>query len=436
MLGAMDRPSALIEIAAVEPCPAPALAGAEVNLPAAGDRLPTYALDLRGWAIGREAAVCTVQFASEGSALADVPLEVDRPHTAARFGAGDPIGFRALVNALLLPVEFELEVTAGTDHAEHVPIATVRGRRAPLAADAGGGPQPLIVTTLGRTGSMLLLRLLEAHPEVFVIRPHRYEQRVAGYWVEVLLALTDPSSYMRQLAPAGSLDRPLWWLGHEGPVPVVDPENALQRWLGDEAVSQLAKICRGRIDALYAHAAASVGAQPRFFAEKHTIRSATLTAELYPEAREVFLVRDFRDMVTSILAFNRKRGVRGFGEGAASSPIDYINRLGGWADGLVRSYTRRRASAHVLRYEDLVLETRSALGALLEYLQVDSSEATISRMLDAASLELPELAEHRTSGAPAASVGRWRTELDEDLQKACARSFDAALQTFGYPPET
>ena len=49
---------------------------------------------------------------------------------------------------------------------------------------------------------MLLMRLLEAHPDLLVLRPHRYEQRVAGYWVEVLLTLTEPSSYMRQLAPA------------------------------------------------------------------------------------------------------------------------------------------------------------------------------------------------------------------------------------------
>jgi Sulfotransferase family len=428
----MDHQSALIEIAAVEARPAPALAGAELNRPGTGDRLATYALDLRGWAIGLEAAVRTAEVASEGSTLARVPLDVDRPHTAARFGAADRIGFRALVNSLLLPVDFELEVGAETDRPERLPIATVRGRRAPLPADSGDGPSPLIVTTLGRTGSMLLLRLLEAHPHVFVIRPHRYEQRVAGYWVEVLLALTDPSSYMRQLAPAGSLDQPLWWLGHDGPLPGLDPENALQSWLGGEAVAQLARTCRGRIDALYAHAAASAGANPRFFAEKHTIRSAALTAELYPQAREVFLVRDFRDMVTSILAFNRKRGVRGFGEGAADSPIDYVNRLRSWADGLVRTFARRGATAHVLRYEDLVLERRSALRALLEYLEVDAGDVTISRMLEASSGEMPELAEHRTSSAPGASIGRWRTELDDDLQEACARSFDAALQTFGY----
>src|SRR5262249_17819616 len=150
----------------------------------------------------------------------------------------DPIGFQALVNGLLLPVEFELEVAARTGGGERLPIAAVRGRRTRLPAPAGDGPCPLIVTTLGRTGSMLLLRLREAHPEVLVLRPHRYEQRVAGYWVGVLLALTDPSSYMRQLAPAGSLDRSLWWLGDEGSVPGVDPESSLQRWLGSEAVAE------------------------------------------------------------------------------------------------------------------------------------------------------------------------------------------------------
>jgi hypothetical protein len=427
----MMQPSALIEIAAVESQAAPGLAGSELNLPAAGDRLATYALDLRGWAIGREAAVRSVELTSEGSTLAHVPLDVARPQTAARFDTTDRIGFRALLNALLLPVDFELEAVARTEAGERLTVATVRGRRAPLPAAPVDGPGPLIVTTLGRTGSMLLLRLLEAHPELLVLRPHRYEQRVAGYWVEVLLALTDPSSYMRQLAPAGSLDRPLWWVGSEGPLPGLNPEDGLQRWLGSEVVAQLAKICRSRIDALYAHAAMA-GERPRFFVEKHTIRSAALTAELYPQAREVFLVRDFRDMVTSILAFNRKRGVRGFGEGAAGSAVDYVNGLGNWAEGLVRSFARRRATAHVLRYEELVLDTRSALRALLEYLEVDAGEAMISRMLDASSGEMPELAQHRTSSGPGTSIGRWQTELDDDLKQACARSFAAALEAFGY----
>src|ERR1700736_2752368 len=192
---AMAEPSELIEISEVVQEPSEELVGAEVNLPAPGDRLPTYALDVRGWAIGRDDEVIAVELAAEGAVLGAVPLEVERPNVAARHDAAPTIGFRALVNGLLLPTEFELEVLASTRSGARPPIGVVRGRRAALPERDAAPFQPLIVTTLGRTGSMLLLRLLEAHPEVLVLRPHRYEQRVAGYWTEVMLALTDPSSY-------------------------------------------------------------------------------------------------------------------------------------------------------------------------------------------------------------------------------------------------
>ena len=429
----MAPASELIEISEVVVEAAGNLAGAEVNLPAAGDRLPTYALDVRGWAIGRDERVTAVELASEGTALRTAPVDVERPHVAERFGVEPRIGFRALVNGLSLPPQFELELIALTPVGDRLPMAVVRGRRAQLTGRADPALQPLIVTTLGRTGSMMLLRLLEAHPEVLVIRPHRYEQRVAGYWAEVMLALTDPSSYMRQIEPSGSLDRPRWWLGDEGPTPGFDPQQGLQRWLGSEAAAAVAEICGARIEALYVEAAAArPDERPRFFAEKHTLRSAAVTAELFPEAREVFLVRDFRDMVASILAFNRRRGVRGFGEGAARDPLDYVERLAGWADGLVRRLERRGARAHVVRYEDLVRAPAATLEALLGYMEADAGEATVKAMLDVLETEMPELARHHTSPDASASIGRWREDLDAELQRACERSFGRALAAFGY----
>ena len=53
-------------------------------------------------------------------------------------------------------------------------------------------------------------------------------------------------------------------------------------------------------------------------------------------------------------------------------------------------------------------------------------------MLDALRAEMPELAEHATAPDPAASIGRWRTDLDEELERACERSFGTALEVFGY----
>jgi hypothetical protein len=429
----MAEESELIEISEVAHDPSAALAGAEINLPVPGDRLPTYALDVRGWAIGRDERLTGVELVAEGAVAGAVSLDVERPHVAAAHGVDPRIGFRALVNALALPTDFELDLNAIGAAGARLRIGAVRGRRAALPAREGTGLEPLIVTTLGRTGSMLLMRLLEAHPEVLVLRPHRYEQRVAGYWSEVMLALTDPSSQLRQLAPAGSLDRPRWWLGDEGPTPGFNPQAGLARWLGSDAAVALAGICRGRIDALYAEAAAACpDKRPRYFAEKHTLRSAAVTAELYPDPREVFLVRDFRDMVSSILAFNRKRGVRGFGEGSADGPLDYVDRLAGWAEGLVRRLDRRRAQSHVLRYEDLVRDPRAALTALLEYLGVDAREPAVGAMVASLHTEMPELAQHTTSPDAEGSIGRWRSDLDEELKRACERSFGPALAAFGY----
>ena len=427
----MPQARELIEITDVAVEPAGALAGAELDRPSTGDRLSIYALDVRGWAVGRGREVTGVELTADGAAMRTVPLDVERPHAAARFDVAPAIGFRALVNALSLPRAFELEVVALTGDGR-APLAVVRGRRASLPGRSDASLQPLIVTTLGRTGSMLLLRLLEAHPELLVIRPHRYEQRVAGYWAEVLLALTDPGSYMRQIEPSGSLDRPRWWLGDEEPTPGLDPDKDLQRWLGGEAVEAVAEFCANRIEALYGEAARAHGGAPRYFAEKHTLRSAAVTTELFPGAREVFLVRDFRDMVASILTFNRKRGVRGFGEGTARDPRDYVERLGGWAHGLVRAFERRGDRAHVVRYEDLVREPAATLDALLGYLEADAAPARVEAMTAVLESEMPELARHATSPDAAASIGRWRTDLDAEVVQACERSFGAALEVFGY----
>jgi hypothetical protein len=310
-------------------------------------------------------------------------------------------------------------------------MALLRGVREPVRTDFEAQLQPLMVTTLGRTGSMALMRMLEAHPEVLVYRPYRYEQQVAGYWLDVLLTLSDPSSYMRQIAPAGNLENPLWWLGTDSPPPRLR-DSALQRWLGSEALEQLALVSQERIAAVYDQIAAGAGKpQARYFAEKHSLRTAALGAELYPGARELFLVRDFRDMVSSIMDFNRRRGVEGFGRAGAAGDEQWIASLAGWATSLVRAWQRREAGAHLVRYEDLVRAPDETLSAALEYIEADCSAPRVQEMRSALATEMPELAGHRTRST-SESIGRWRTDLPDELQDACASSFGEALQVFGY----
>ncbi len=72
----------------------------------------------------------------------------------------------------------------------------------------------------------------------------------------------------------------------------------------------------------------------------------TLVGELYPDTREVFLVRDFRDMVSSMLAFNAKRGRRELlGLDLAANDADYVlQQVRNGVLRLVNAWKRRGAT--------------------------------------------------------------------------------------------
>ncbi len=407
-----------------------------IDAPAGADERPDWMLDVRGWAVGADGArIDAVEGVHEGRQVFSVPLDVARPQTAAAHGlaADQPIGFHALVGTLRLAPQFELELRAVPERGHPVALGTIAGRRAALRSTYEARRAPIAVTTLGRTGSMLLMRLLAAHPEVLVYRPHRFEQRIASYWADVLLSLADPASYIRQVAPPADVDDPTWWLGRDAPVPWALRDAPVQDWLGGDAVEALAPVFQERIEATYDRIAATTdaGAAPRF-AEKFNLRAAGLIRELYPASRELFLVRDFRDMVSSILSFNRKRGAQGFGRAAAGSDAEYIASLGGWATGFVRAWERRRSSAQLVRYEDLVSDPEPTLAGVLGHLGVDASRSTVAAMLGALRDEMPELRDHATSEHPAASIGRWQRDLGPDLVAECERALRPALDAFGY----
>ena len=153
------------------------------------------------------------------------------------------------------------------------------------------------------------MALLEQHPEVVVFRPFEYEPRVARYWAEVFGTLCEPGSYRQALGAVEEYD-PEWWTGKRHQLPPItleDPE--IEQWIGGHGVEALARMCRGRIDAFYEHAAKMSGKQqPRYFAEKTLPETFSLhiLPEFYQRTKHVFLVRDFRDMACSILAFDQQ----------------------------------------------------------------------------------------------------------------------------------
>jgi Sulfotransferase family len=393
------------------------------------------ALNVQGWVVGEHGPAAVEVIHEDASYWRTA--SIDRPLIGAIFGDlpwASQSGFSGSVGTLALPVQFELSVVAALDSGERVRLAVVRGRRKRHHSSFAPALAPLMVTALGRTGSTMVMRLLGAHPDVVVYRPFEYEPRVSSYWLDVLRELAEPASYLRQFTATG-LKHPGWWLGIQSAAARPLPDAELEGWIGSTALEEIASFCQSRIEAVYTRIAEQQGRpRPRYFAEKYRPSPlAGLMRELYPEGREVILVRDFRDMVASMFAYNEKRGIQGFRRDRAASDADYLrDEVAPAALALARTWQSRRASAHLLRYEELVERPADALARLFRYLEVDDSSEVVDSVLGAFDPR-SSFATHGTSPAPEESIGRWRSDLDQELRRHCEALFAPALETFGYP---
>jgi sulfotransferase family protein len=406
--------------------------GGNVDSPGEGFAGDSYGLTVEGWVLSKRIPIEHVEILHEERPLAVVPIDRDRPDIAAGFpeveGAARS-GFLAWISALKLPERFELVVRAKLVDGTRLPVARLRGRRRRLPAAAGEAIQPLMVNTIGRSGSTLLVTLLSSHPDVVAFSPFIKDARVSTYWANVLQDLADPASYLAPFDPP-DLERPHWWIdGGAGEL----GEDAVERWLGSESVELLAAACRGQIEAFYANLAGAEGA--RFFVEKYLPYQVVpdLLAEMYPAAREVILVRDFRDMLCSVIAFNRKRGWSDFGYTEGGDDAEYVREV--MRPSLARLAERLREGATrplLVRYEDLVLDPEPALAELFGQLSLAADEGLVAETVRRAREDTAAMDHHRTSSDPVASIGRWRDDLPEDVAAACNKELGPLLAEFGY----
>ncbi len=192
-----------------------------------------------------------------------------------------------------------------------------------------------MLTTLGRTGGTWVTHLLGRHPEIAVMRPFEYESRIASYWIDVFVSLTEPRSYFQSIGAGGRAGRH-WWMGDDraaarwgsmlrSPEDLSADDRSIARWFARDNVEQTLSCCVARIEETYAFLARDKSGA-RFFLEKYWPHSSAqgIISEVYPSAREIVLVRDPRDMVASILAFNQRRDQALFGREAWDSDEEYI----------------------------------------------------------------------------------------------------------------
>ena len=308
--------------------------------------------------------------------------------------------------------------------------------KVPKQEEQASAIRPLLLTTLGRTGSTYALGLLGCHPGIVVYKPFKAEARYISYWIAFCLQLKDHKSWSSPIASDKKQD-PSWLLGsayEKHMERALYPE--VREWFKRDYTESIEKFTKESLARHYRVVAEiQHKISPLYFSEKILPNDfANQVLSWQPDAKEIILVRDFRDMFCSITAFNQKRGFEGFARNMFESDEEYIRKsLAPSARMLLDAWQERKKSAVLMRYEDLVLEPEATLSSVLKQLDLDNSDATIKDMLDrCARLNKNSRKHHQTSPGPAQSIGRFKNDLGSRERRMCTEAFEASLKGFGY----
>jgi hypothetical protein len=350
--------------------------------------------------------------------------------------------FEAAINLIELPPTTEIEVygIVGADQDKYR-VATINVDRAPLTPSYRAKRTPILLTSMGRSGTTWFMSLLREHPKVYVYEEYPHEMLMIEYYTNMLVALSSPISGDRLL------DK---WHLRDFQKRSVSP-NVFYRndvldagtitYLGNQYVRDLADFCLQNIDKAYdclienyAKTAKIENYNPVYFSEKGLIYRS-LVRELYPGAKQLFLLRDVRDNISSALAFNEKRGTQEFGRAAAKSDEEFIEQRCAIFNQRFNEYKKYRNRACLVRYEDLVKDPRKQIINVLSYLGLDNDENTVDEMFNKANESSKKMSFHKTSSESGSSVERWRVDLPREHREMCWEYASTALDGLGYSRE-
>jgi hypothetical protein len=419
-----------------------------IDRPAADSSDSVMFIELAGWVIGKQTPVLGLQIMHGEFVLKRIGVDIARTDVGRRFPDcryAAKSGFRTYIGLASLPRRFEVTIRAvlpgETDEDKariRVPIAVVRGEHDGLGSNYSPKRQPLMVTALGRSGTTWLMHLLSQHRSVTTVSRYPYEVRAGVYWMHMLNILTSPGNHAQSTAPDG-FEADLFHIGHcpyfhPYYLDQVTPDTHLRDFFGQDYLNRLATFCQESIDRYYdTFDSQPHDSRPTYFMEKGIGGQVPyLYRNVYQSPREIILVRDCRDMYCSSQAFNEKRGYAGFGRERVNSNEEWIEILHRSYSRIIEGWRSRKNEVCLVRYEDLILHPQETLRRILAYLNVNDDAVVVNQMIKTASKDSPEMKQHRTSGRPSQSIGRWRKDMDPDTQAVFHSVFGNLLQEIGY----
>jgi sulfotransferase family protein len=276
-----------------------------------------------------------------------------------------------------------------------------------------GDLRPILVRLLeGRVGSTLVMQLLGTSDDVQFDRVYPYENSYLTYFTRLvgqISAARAPDATMIEFL-YGDPTR-------VGPLPFA-PEHLSRDDLARESLRSVWQAFSNTL-----RATTSAGAS--WYAEKYWGDvTPVIAAGLDPVV--IDLVRDPRDIVASVRAFNARTGRELFGRSRARDDRAHLRRMVAGMGFRLQEFGAPLPVTHVvLRYEDLVRDLTGQASKLEAALGVRLSVGVVAEGRS-------EMDHHMTSPSAESSVGRWMRDLSSADVEAIERALGDAMTARGY----
>jgi sulfotransferase family protein len=172
--------------------------------------------------------------------------------------------------------------------------------------------------------------------------------------------------------------------------------------------------------------------------------AADLLMSVLSRSRMLFLARDGRDVVDSLLAAYSPSGFLARNQGRSIETAAERREAVRWASELWACNCDVALSAHesrppeltrIVRYEDLLADCAGVLAPLFEWLGLNRSESRLQQIVAGRSFAaIPERKRGESQRARSARPGRWRENLSSDEQHTIMQIAGSRLERLGYGP--
>lgn len=284
---------------------------------------------------------------------------------------------------------------------------------------------PLLVCGHPRSGTSLLLSLLDGHPEILAYPGEtKYFRAIHGR-----RGLQDAEALLRRTR-IGRMSRDRISAIEDARAVNAAEETTFTRALGEQLGA--AATPADLLPAVMLAYAASIGSEPRrYWAEKTPLQEFDLDTalELWPDMRALYIVRDPRDVYAS---FRRKRVTRGKGLSVMKFAVRVRRSLASW---------ERFASAHptrgrLLRYEDLVHEPECSMRAVADFLGIEWADELVQPTRAGLPWRGNSSFTNSHQNVSASPIGRYVEELMPGEARALETLLSEMFNRFGWARST